>query len=235
MVINGLIFGLISTLHCVGMCGPLALAVPSKVKTNKWLFAILYQMGRISVYILLGMLAFTIGFSFSLFKVQQYMTIVFGALLVVYALLSYFKFHQKSKFGLKYSQLISKGFGSVLNLHPVMSSLSLGIMNGLLPCGAIYLAAIYASGFTNAYDAIFYMFLFGLGTMPVFIAAWLFTFNKFQFNIKKLNIVYKLLPLLIGVLMILRGSNLGIPYLSPELNESQGKPQIENCCKPSKK
>jgi sulfite exporter TauE/SafE len=230
MIINGLIFGLISTLHCVGMCGPLALAVPSKVESNKWIFALFYQIGRIGVYILIGSIAFSIGFSFSMFKLQQVITIVFGSLLVVYALFSFFNFKQ-FPFVRKYNDKLSKQFGAAMKLKPLQSALSLGVLNGLLPCGAIYIAAIYCSSFSSFYEASAYMFLFGIGTMPVFIMAWLLVSKKLNFKLQQLKWVYKTLPLIIGLLMIIRGANLGIQYLSPKIEASAEKTEIKGCCK----
>jgi len=75
------------------------------------------------------------------------------------------------------------------------------------------------------------MALFGIGTLPVFIGAWLFVSNQLSLKLKKLRVVYKFLPLLVGTLMILRGVDLGIPYLSPELSQEPNKTEVKNCCK----
>jgi sulfite exporter TauE/SafE len=78
------------------------------------------------------------------------------------------------------------------------------------------------------------MVLFGIGTLPIFIAAWLLFRIKQQIKWRKLLILYKLLPFIIGVLMILRGANLGIPYLSPELEKVNGQTEVNNCCQTKK-
>lgn len=230
MVVNGLIFGLISTLHCAGMCGPLAMVIPGKVNQNKWIFGISYQLGRIGVYIGIGSIIYAIGMSFSLFRLQQGLSVVLGSIMVIYALFSIFKIQGPQLVNKPYGKIIS-WFNQVIASGKSGSAFLLGALNGLLPCGAIYIAAIYCATFTNPIDAISYMALFGIGTMPVFIAGWLLVSKQFSLKLKSLRIAYKFLPLLVGVLMILRGVDLGIPYLSPELSEEPGKTEVKNCCK----
>jgi sulfite exporter TauE/SafE len=230
MVLNGLIFGLISTLHCAGMCGPLAMMIPSKVNSGKWNFAIAYQIGRISMYIGVGLVVYAIGVSFSVFRLQQGLSLVVGAFMVVYALMALFKIRAPQLVDKPYKKLVGK-FGQILSSGKAGSALALGAINGLLPCGAIYIAALYCATFTQLTDAIAYMALFGLGTMPVFIAAWLFMSKKFSLKLRSLHVIYKVLPLIVGVLMVLRGLDLGIPYISPELSQQENKTQVGNCCK----
>jgi len=233
MVVNGLIFGLISTLHCLGMCGPLVFAVPPKVKSNRFLFAFLYQVGRISVYTLIGVSVFLIGYSFSLFHMQQTLTIVLGVLLLLYATVSLISTKNALFLGF-YSKYIGQYFNKVWNLPVYVSAFLLGVLNGLLPCGAIYLAAIYCASLQSVSESVMYMVLFGIGTSPIFIAAWLLFRKTQQIKWRKLLILYKLLPFIIGIIMILRGANLGIPYLSPELEKVNGQTEVKNCCQPKK-
>lgn len=230
MIVNGLLFGLISTLHCAGMCGPLAMMLPGNVSSNRALYASVYQLGRIGVYISIGLLVFSIGMSFNLFRMQQGLSVALGAIMVVFAIMSLLKIQGPSfikssfsKFSGLYSKLITKG-----NL---VSAFGLGMLNGLLPCGAIYVAAMYCATFTNAFDASAYMFLFGIGTMPVFVAAWMMASKKFSLKLKPLSYAYRFLPLIVGILMVLRGINLGIPYISPGMSQVDQKTEIKNCCK----
>jgi len=230
MLINGLLFGLISTLHCAGMCGPLAMMIPSKVKHNAFLFAVNYQIGRIAVYIGVGSIVFAVGMSFSLFRMQQGLSVVLGSFMIVFALFSLFKIRTPQLIDKPYKTILSK-FSYYLSKGNASSAFILGALNGLLPCGAIYIAALYCATFTNVFDALAYMALFGIGTLPVFIGAWLFVSNQLSLKLKKLRVVYKFLPLLVGALMILRGIDLGIPYLSPELSHQPQKTEVKNCCK----
>ncbi len=230
MVVNGLIFGLISTLHCAGMCGPLAMMIPGKVNNNKTLFAIAYQIGRIGIYIGVGSIVYAIGVSFSLFRMQQTLSVVLGSFMVVFAVFGLLKIKSPQLVDKPYKKIVAL-FGQYLKKGNIQSAFVLGALNGLLPCGAIYTAALFCSTFTEVSDAILYMTLFGIGTLPIFVGAWLFMSTKLTINMQKLRFAYKFLPLLVGALMILRGVNLGIPYLSPELSQQPDKTEIKNCCK----
>ncbi len=230
MLINGLIFGLISTLHCAGMCGPLAFYIPSQVKGDKRVFAVLYQIGRISIYIVIGLMVYLLGMSFSFFKLQQTLSIVMGSLMVLYVLWPLLKLPKLKLFSNLQGNVLKK-ISAAIGSNSNKSALGLGMMNGLLPCGAIYIAALYCASFNQVSDAVVYMLLFGIGTMPVFIAAWMLISKQFSFKVKRFTYLYKALPLVVGVLMILRGANLGIPYLSPELENSNQTVTVKNCCK----
>ena len=230
MLINGLIFGLISTLHCAGMCGPLAFYIPSQVKGDKRVFALLYQVGRISIYVSIGLMVYLLGMSFSFFKLQQTLSIVMGSIMVLYVLWPLLKLPKLKLFSNLQGNVLKK-ISAAIGANSNKSALGLGMMNGLLPCGAIYIAALYCASFNQVSDAIIYMLLFGLGTMPVFIAAWMLLSKQFSFKVKRFTYLYKALPLIVGVLMILRGANLGIPYLSPELENSNQTVTVKNCCK----
>lgn len=230
MVFNGLIFGLISTLHCAGMCGPLAFYIPSQVKGDKRLFALLYQLGRVSVYISIGVMVYLLGLSFSVFKLQQVLSVVMGTLMLLYVLWPLMKL-PKIQFLNRFQSGFLSQLSNALNKNTKKSAFSLGLMNGLLPCGAIYIAALYCASFEHLSDAVWYMSLFGLGTMPVFIAAWIFVSKQFSFKVRRFAFLYKALPIIVGVLMILRGANLGIPYLSPELAKNNQTVEVKNCCK----
>ncbi len=230
MLINGLLFGLISTLHCAGMCGPLAMMIPARVKGNKTLFAVSYQVGRIGVYMAVGAIVFAVGISFSLFRMQQGLSVVLGSFMVVFAMFGLFKIQTPQLVDKPYKKIIAS-FSYFLNKGNATSALAMGALNGLLPCGAIYIAAMYCATFSSVSEALAYMALFGIGTLPVFIGAWLFVSNQLSLKLKRLQVLYKFLPLLVGVLMILRGVDLGIPYLSPELSQDTQKTEIKNCCK----
>lgn len=229
MVINGLLFGLISTLHCAGMCGPLALAVPARSSGNKLLFTAVYHSGRIGVYILIGLLVYSVGYSFALFRMQQVLSIVLGALMVLFVLWQYTGMPLPAFSG-GFSRRLSGKIGSLSVRGQTPKAFMLGVINGLLPCGAIYIAAVYCAALQAPLDAAAYMVLFGIGTLPVFISAWFFLSDKLLLRLRKFRNVYRLLPLTVGVFMILRGAGLGIPYLSPDVQEMNGKAAVKDCC-----
>ena len=95
------------------------------------------------------------------------------------------------------------------------SFLAIGIVNGLLPCGMIYLALSSSMATQSIIEGGWLMAFFGLGTVPVLLMATIgVQFMGFAFRRK----LQRWLPVFIfgmGLLLILRGLNLGIPYISP--------------------
>lgn len=168
---SALIFGLISNIHCLGMCGPLALAIPMK-RTNiatRVLSVLLYNTGRIFSYSVLGATFGFFGRAIRISGFQQYLSMVLGGIIILGVLIpavlrpsarvQAFLFLGIGK--LKY--LLSK----LLSIGSYSSLFSIGILNGLLPCGLVYtsLAGAMATG-TWQYGAL-YMVFFGVGTLPM--------------------------------------------------------------------
>lgn len=215
--ISGFILGTISSFHCVGMCGPLALSLPlaSYSASKKVLGIILYNLGRVSTYSFLGLLFGFLGRQIFIAGFQQMFSITVGVLILCFFLLS--KFRKKSgrfspnQFYIKVQSLVA-GFLRIRNLTGFYLT---GLANGLLPCGMVYLAITGAMATSNPWQGMEFMAAFGLGTIP---ALMLLSFAGFIISIRARSFIRKLTPyafLLMGVLLIMRGLNLGIPYLSP--------------------
>ncbi|WP_316789062.1 sulfite exporter TauE/SafE family protein [Pedobacter frigoris] len=208
--------GLLGSLHCVGMCGPLAFAVPSL--RGAWLYVALdklsYQLGRIISYCLLGLIIGTIGRQIWLSGFQQLISILSGILILLAAIsritkLSYFS---------KNPSFLLKPFNRLFSyaLKNKASHLIIGLVNGLLPCGFVYLALAGALNTGNIQNAVSYMFWFGLGTVPLmFIATFSMGFTGQLFR-KRINKIIPYMMLCLGIWFILRGMELNIPYLSPQ-------------------
>lgn len=214
--------GLFGSIHCIGMCGPLAFAVPS-VAGNRWLLIwdkLVYQAGRIISYSFLGLLIGVIGRQLWLLGLQQGVSIVSGVLILAAALSRLFKISfVKSKAGNKLFSMVNKAVVYAVNHR--RGHLFIGILNGLLPCGFVYLALIGAVNTPSAAKAMTYMFWFGAGTLPLmFMAAVSSGFINTSVR-RKLNMVVPYFMLLLGVWFILRGLSLDIPYLSPLIKMSQ--------------
>lgn len=215
--------GLLGSLHCVGMCGPIALALPLDRSSSWNIFNgnLFYSLGRLSSYFLLGLLFGSLGQGVKLFGLQQALSIGIGVIIIMGVL-----FHQ-THFSLplpsfyrrwvSYLQLqISKAFKrkSLSNLSAI------GFVNGLLPCGLVYMAIAGAVSSTSVIKGGFFMLFFGLGTLPLMWAVGVFgqaIEKKYSYSIRKV-IPYFLF--ILGVLFILRGAELGIPYLSPMMEET---------------
>ena len=221
-ILTAFLVGFLGSFHCIGMCGPIAVALPVPDSNNLSFFTgrILYNLGRVVTYSFLGAVLGLLGGRIALAGAQQIVSIVLGIVIIIAVLLpqkhkNYFAQHritQKLAEPLKanISVLFKKGTFSALFL--------IGILNGFLPCGFVYigLAGSIASG--DAISGAAVMILFGLGTVPVMFAA--SVFGKF-INIgirRKLRKAIPVFAILLAAVFILRGMNLGIPYLSPKLS-----------------
>lgn len=207
--------GLLGSLHCIGMCGPLAFSVP--VVKPGWLFLIadklLYQFGRILAYCILGVIIGLIGQQLWLAGIQQGVSIFSGVLIVMAACSRLFKFTLlKNK-----NQLLLAPFNRMFNyaLKHKANHLIIGFINGFLPCGFVYLALAGALNTSGVRHAATYMFWFGLGTLPLmFIATISIGFTSKLLG-NKINRVIPYMMLCLGIWFIFRGLALDIPYLSP--------------------
>ncbi|TKC05942.1 sulfite exporter TauE/SafE family protein [Pedobacter frigoris] len=207
--------GLLGSLHCIGMCGPLAFAVPSL--RNGWLYVAVdklsYQFGRIISYCMLGLIIGIIGRQIWISGFQQFISILSGVLILIAAISRITKLPYFSKS----PSFLLKPFNRLFNcaLKHKANHLIIGLVNGFLPCGFVYLALAGALNTGNIQNAVSYMFWFGLGTVPLmFIATFSMGFTG-QLVRKKINKVIPYMMLCLGVWFILRGLELNIPYLSP--------------------
>jgi len=219
MLISALIFGLLGSFHCVGMCGPIAFLLPVDHKNNvrKLGQISLYHFGRLSSYAIIGLLFGLLGKSFSLFGLQQQLSILVGALMILVILLPYKKFskYNGSKPIFKIVSKVKSNLGKQLKRKSPDTFYTIGFLNGFLPCGLVYMAVFGAIASATALEGSLYMAVFGLGTIPLMTTA-IYLGNFINLNIRsKIRKAVPVFVILIGLLFILRGMGLGIPYLSP--------------------
>lgn len=212
--------GLFGSVHCAVMCGPLVLALHAghKISWLQLLNKVLYQVGRVSTYAALGMILGLLGKVASFQGWQQAFSIITGSILVLFGL-SYF-FSKNSSTLAKWQTKAIQPFARMMGkwLYRPGGSLVAGILNGLLPCGMVYMALASAMNADTVFGSAQFMVLFGLGTLPLMITfSILSSFSSKIIKIKFAKIL-PLLFLLMGLWFILRGANLNIPYLSPLLH-----------------
>jgi len=225
---TALIIGFAGSLHCAGMCGPLVLAIPAAPGkfaaqlTGK----LAYNAGRITTYALLGFLFGTFGQMLGLAGFQRWVSIVAGAAILL-SLLA-LPLRNATFLIARPVNWLKSALGRLLKVRSLPAQFSFGALNGLLPCGLVYVACAAAAATGNALAGVEYMALFGLGTLPMMLGLGLagrLLHREFQFRLQKL------VPVSLGVmasLLILRGLGLGIPYLSPPLDSM--KPAESSCC-----
>ena len=215
----GFLMGLLGSVHCIGMCGPLVMALPISQKNTfqKFTALSLYHVGKIGSYGILGLLFGLFGSQFPVFTFQRNISIVIGItmlLYVLYVLVLKPKHFHLGILGNYYNHIV-KLLSRLFKTKSSISFLFIGLLNGLLPCGMIYLALTSSMATQNIFYGGMLMVFFGLGTMPALLMV-AFGGQYMGFNFRKK--LQNLLPVFIlgmGVLLILRGLNLGIPYLSP--------------------
>ncbi|MCG3167136.1 MAG: hypothetical protein POELPBGB_02920 [Bacteroidia bacterium] len=217
--------GLLGSFHCIGMCGPIALALPvgGKSTAERLVAAFIYNSGRILTYSLFGILFGIIGKTFALAGWQQAFSITVGVLIVLSILVPGIlgSGTRISGFAYGFTSSIKSGMKNFFQQRTFYSFFFIGMLNGLLPCGLVYLAVAGASATSGAIEGAAYMALFGAGTLPVMLSV-IVAGNFISVNISNhIRMAMPYVILLIGVLFILRGLNLGIPYLSPKMSKGE--------------
>lgn len=222
--------GFAGSLHCVGMCGPLVSIVHGggQGKSIKWWFNQgLYHFGRIAVYATFGLLTGLLGKSLSAMGLQQWLALISGITLLIMIV---FPFISNKKFvvGNQLFQKVSGRFSQFLQKKNPSKYLALGVINGLLPCGLVYAAMAASLSGGSIANSILFMVIFGFATSPALVAvAGLTNFLRSKIKAKSLSYM-RLAFMLLAVLFILRGANLGIPYLSPKMKVEKCE---MDCCK----
>jgi sulfite exporter TauE/SafE len=229
MIWTALVLGFLGSFHCVGMCGPIALAVGGS-SSNKLLFnKILYNLGRSFTYAGLGLIVGGLGFSLAMAGIQQGVSVAMG-ILVVFISLGYKKADQlltiRALSGVV-SWVKSRLF-QFLKAGSKTAFFATGLINGLLPCGMVYMALVVAMGMQSPVFGSLYMFFFGLGTIPMLLALMV---SGSLLPVVRRQQIQKAIPyfgIVVGLLMVFRGLGLGVPGLSPEMAVyDYGNQQVE--------
>jgi uncharacterized protein len=205
MWITALILGLAGSLHCVGMCSPLAMAV-THIRSPFIINKLLYNGGRIFTYGLLGALASSFGLFFQFSSYQNILSITLGCILLLIGVggISGIKIPLITPFIQFIVLRLKVLFGRFLKQKSYPAITVLGILNGLLPCGLTYLAMTYCLTLQGPLDGFYFMLLFGTGTLPVLLGitgVFNFLVKRFQFNIGRLSTV---MFIFLGCLLIAR-------------------------------
>lgn len=220
LFISAMALGLFSSFHCVGMCGAIAFSLPVQhlPQSKKIAGILLYNIGRVTTYSTIGLLFGLIGSRLYIAGLQQWFSIIAGIVIILAVMQYIFKTPLMHLPGFNKVQLVIQNIiGRFLRAKNLSELFVLGMANGLLPCGLVYFAVIGAVATGSTLNAVLFMALFGLGTLP---AMFLFAYFGVSINISVRNRMKKAVPYfltIMGVLLILRGLSLDIPYVSPVL------------------
>ncbi|MES2555763.1 MAG: sulfite exporter TauE/SafE family protein [Bacteroidota bacterium] len=231
-LLTALTLGFLGSFHCVGMCGPIALAIP--VRRNSGLSIIggslLYNTGRIVSYSLMGLTFGMFGQGIAMAGWQGWLSVLIGVLLLLNLILPRII---RIRVGIVY-RLLEPLKSKVRQLFGVKTSFSLfmiGLLNGFLPCGLVYLGIAGAVATGNSIQGMLFMAAFGLGTLPAMMTL---TIIRDSISVRFRERIRAVVPVFIGgmaVMLILRGMNLGIPYISPSIEETNGNCHHKCCSK----
>lgn len=226
-----LTLGMVGSFHCIGMCGPLAFSLPLSNDSDFAKFAgtFLYNIGRIVTYSTLGLLFGLAGKSFSLFGFQQWLSITVGIAILFFLFIpkNWIAHTGTNNIVSKYTYEIRSTLGQLFLRKNYRSLFAIGLLNGLLPCGLIYMAIAGAIASADPFKSAFFMASFGLGTLPV---MWSVSFFGNYIGIglrQKIRSAYPVMMALMACLLIVRGMGLGIPYVSPAINNKTQ--EVQNC------
>ncbi len=222
MLYSAIILGLISSFHCIGMCGPIAVMLPlGQSRPLKKSFQIAtYHVGRIAAYATFGLIFGFVGKGFHLAGMQQSLSIFAGITMIV--MIVFPRLFAGAAFSKPIFTIVSKvksALGNQFKNGTFQSLFLIGLLNGFLPCAMVYAALFGAISMGNAVEGVMYMGLFGLGTVPLMTSI---VYFRLAVSTPFRNKIQKVIPyavVCVGILFVLRGLSLGIPYVSPsEMN-----------------
>lgn len=231
-IFAGLVIGFIGSFHCIGMCGPIALALPVNNIDNFRFFSgrIIYNLSRILSYALLGLFFGFIGQKLVISGLQQILSITLGIFILIIVLTPQ-RFRSKifaANIIQKFINPLKVSIGSLFKRQSYFSFLSIGFLNGFLPCGFVYAGLAGAISTGNPFNGMVFMIFFGLGTFPAMFAVSIFSkFIKLDIR-RKLSRLIPVFAIFLAVFFIMRGMNLGIPYVSPKINNPASHHMMNN-------
>ncbi|MBK0368469.1 sulfite exporter TauE/SafE family protein [Flavobacterium agrisoli] len=219
MIFTAFIFGLLSSFHCIGMCGPIAVMLPLDHHNakKKAIQLITYHLGRLTTYTFMGIVFGLFGRGLLVAGLQQNLSIIIGILMIVVILIPEKKLagYNLSRPVFSFVGKIKSKLGKQFQNKSYSSIFTIGILNGMLPCGMVYVGLFGALAMQSVSWGAVYMLAFGLGTLPLMSAV---VYLKEFISVSFRNKIQKIIPYVgvcIGILFILRGLGLGIPYISP--------------------
>jgi uncharacterized protein len=229
---TALIIGFGGSFHCIGMCGPIALALPVSGSGSTFAVSrILYNFGRILSYMFMGAIIGFLGGKVILFGLQQFLSVAIGVLIIIFLVIP-----PQKRIQLTYLPVVRKRIiilqNSIRNLfskNTGASFLFIGILNGFLPCGFVYIGLSQASIAGDFFNGMLVMLLFGIGTYPAMLAASVFGKLISIESRRKMSKILPYMAAVLAVIFIMRGMGLGIPYLSPKLSGSMTRHIPTHC------
>lgn len=223
--------GIVGSLHCVGMCGPLVLAVSRERSGVAFRGRVFYNVGRVTTYSLLGLFFGLLGSAARFSGLQQAVSIVSGVLILLWLVVPKQRMEQAllSRYAYQLYARLRKLLTPLWQRHYLTSQFGLGLLNGLLPCGLVYVALASSLAQASVIKSVVFMACFGLGTFPALLSL-VAVSTHLKAIVKKPS--RWLMPVgltIVALMLIVRGLSFGIPYLSPQLRQSDVSTTYPTC------
>lgn len=214
---SAFLIGLAGSVHCVGMCGPLALAIPGASKDKGFTFflrTIAYQISRISGYGVLGLIVGFFSQGMQITGIQPYFSLLSGIILlflgffgIIPEVNAFSKYPIIQHFQVKINRII----GTVMTNEHFSTPFVLGFLNAMLPCGMIYIALGTGLSSGNMSEAALYLISFGLGTLPL---MFMMSLSGQFLSLQMRRSWQKTIPIIFmisGIILIYKGMNIDLP------------------------
>jgi sulfite exporter TauE/SafE/plastocyanin domain-containing protein/copper chaperone CopZ len=218
------VVGMLTSIHCVGMCGGIMLSQSiSKDNTSKFEAirpAILYNAGRIVAYTVIGGIVGALGSVLALsLAVKAALQIFAGIFMIIMGLnMAGFGMFRKINIRLPWSACSVK--------NKPKTPFLVGLLNGLMPCGPLQTMQLYALGTGSAAKGALSMLLFSLGTVPLMLTFGALSGLLSKGYTKKILKMSGFLVIILGFIMGSRGlalAGVGVPNII-----QLGRNQISN-------
>lgn len=229
MLYSALILGFAGSLHCFGMCGPLSLLVPGdKSKRTQYILGrLVYNLGRITTYALLGLLIGLLGEQASFAFPQKIIFLTLGFGLLIYLLLPA---ASKNKLSVlpwvsRFNSFVKRSISDLAKKYGRATQFVFGLLNGLIPCGLVYAALSAAFITSSVKEGVLYMVLFGLGTLPMMMSFGLLGSIIPKALLVKPKLIYGISYFILAGFMIYKGFTTPISHYanSHEMTICTGK------------
>lgn len=215
--------GLVSSLHCIGMCGSiigtLTLSLATEVRQNKaklFFFVLNYNIGRITSYAmagaLIGLLEMLLSLPFAQghgHRVLQLLSAAVMASAGLYIAGLFPRFAYIEKIGSKFWKKIEPFGRKLIPVKTRFQAFLFGMVWGWLPCGLVYAALALAATAGDSLRSSLTMLAFGLGTLPAVIGVGIMTATLTRLS------RMKHFRLLVGLFMITLALFSAMPWLYP--------------------
>lgn len=226
-ILAGFLLGFLGSFHCAAMCGPIAISLPSsnKSKLNFLLERFSYNIGRVITYSLFGLIFGFFGERIFMAGFQQLISVIIGIVILFYLVKPLLKKNSSNLLSIQNSgssfSFFKNIFAKFYSKNSKLSLFGIGILNGFLPCGFVYIALSGAVAMRSPLSGALFMMFFGIGTLPLMLGISMSkSFVSLQLR-RKINKLSPAIALIFALIFIIRGLNLGIPYLSPKLEPTQ--------------